>query len=94
MNHARTIHFPGRYDLQEQPQRGPLAALNLALSLAESALLNAHAKSGYQPTPTDHPPVELARVVIARSAELRGLIPAYLAILNAHPNDTDDDIPF
>jgi hypothetical protein len=91
MNDSRMIRVPDRYTLKDDPQRGPLAVLVLALSLAESALLNSHAACAYQ-VRSDEPPAELARVLLARSAELRGLIPAYLAVLER--SEQEEDIPF
>jgi hypothetical protein len=93
MNVPRTIEIPGYYEIQKQPQRAHLIALDLSITLAEHALRNAHTKAGYSPFPGDEPPVELARVIMARCAELRGLIPAYMAVVDSYkvpPKDPDD----
>ena len=91
-----TFALPSFDEVRQRPQRSQLAALQISLALAQQALVCSHQELRWTHNPCrdDPSPAELARLLFARARELRFLVDAYRATLDAmppnHENDPDD----
>ncbi len=90
--------LPSFDEVRRRPQRSQLAALQISLALAQQALVCSHEELRWSANPChEHSsPAELAGLLFARARELRALIDAYRASLDAAaPNQQDvDNIPY
>jgi len=97
MTHPYNIPLPNEHQLGRAPQRSQLAALRVALALAEHALLRNQdgVRWARPPAPGDPSTLVLARTLLPRMRDLHALVEAYDQLLDAPPTpERDDDIPF
>ena len=91
------IQLPSDLDLLRLPQRGPLAALRVALMLTEQDLLGRYPglRRDPFPAPGESRSIALARALVVRAAELHALTDAYEQLLCSPVDpDEDSDIPY
>jgi hypothetical protein len=97
VTNQHSILLPTDHQLGRAPQRSQLAALRVALALAEHALLRNHQGLRWSraPAPGDPNTLVVACALLPRMRDLQALIQAYDQLLDSDPTaEPDDDIPF